>query len=281
MSRPEQSGGRVTATDVKMTARGRLSPTKEVTGGQAGHHGAGERSVRVFLRSRSRLRISPRTGASERSEVAPGAGKGLKKPEHQTEAAERSVRVFMRSRSRPQRPRTGSPNAVRSAGTGQKGSTKCRRGGPVAAQRSSGRPRRQDREPHWGGRAREAMRPEGRSAARPRRTTAPAREGGGKRCGRRCTKPEGSDAAARPRRLQRSPPTEQISETSALHKTNGDAQDLRPGTKTPREDQQGRCRTWGRGKGRRRPCPSAEGKDAGGVTGLEQRNALARRLPTA
>jgi hypothetical protein len=61
----------------------------------------------------------------------------------------------------------------------------------------------------------------------------------------------------------------------------GYAQSMRPGKKTPREDQQGRCRTWGRGKGRRRPCPSAEGKDAGGVTGLEQRNALARRLPTA
>ena len=35
------------------------------------------------MRSRSRLRISPRTGASERSEVAPGAGKGLNKPEGQ------------------------------------------------------------------------------------------------------------------------------------------------------------------------------------------------------
>ena len=33
--------------------------------------------------------------------------------------------------------------------------------------------------------------------------------------------------------------------------------------KTPREDQQGRCRTWGRGKGRRRPCPSAEGRMQG------------------
>ena len=42
---------------------------------QAGHLGAGERSVR---RSRSRLRISPRTGASARSEVAPGAGKEQK-----------------------------------------------------------------------------------------------------------------------------------------------------------------------------------------------------------
>lgn len=53
-----------------------------------------------------------------------------------------------------------------------------------------------------------------RSAARPRRTMAAAREGRGERCGRRCTKPVGSDAAARPRRLQRRTPTEQISETS-------------------------------------------------------------------
>ncbi len=33
MSSPEQSGGRVTATEKKVIARGRLSPTKEVTGG--------------------------------------------------------------------------------------------------------------------------------------------------------------------------------------------------------------------------------------------------------
>ncbi|MDP1989741.1 MAG: hypothetical protein Q8K00_01865 [Syntrophales bacterium] len=46
-----------------------------MTGGRRATTGAGERSVRVFMRSRSRLRRSPRTGASERSEVAPGAGK--------------------------------------------------------------------------------------------------------------------------------------------------------------------------------------------------------------
>jgi len=50
----------------------------------------------------------------------------------------------MRSRSRPQRPGTGSPNAVRSAGTGQRESTSCRRDAPVAAQRSSGASRRQE-----------------------------------------------------------------------------------------------------------------------------------------
>jgi len=111
------------------------------------------------MRSRSRLRKSPRTGASERSEVAPGAGKGFKKPEGQgsqraapvcrrpgapnkSGRAERP-RLYAVAECRPQCPRTGSPNAVRSAGTGKKKSTKCRRGGPVAAQRSSGLPRRQ------------------------------------------------------------------------------------------------------------------------------------------
>lgn len=52
---------------------------------------------------------------------------------------------FLRSRSRPQRPRTGSPNVVRSAGTGKRESTFSRRDGPVAAQRSSGASRRQRR----------------------------------------------------------------------------------------------------------------------------------------
>jgi len=68
-------------------------------------------------------------------------------PEHQAKAAERSVRGFSRSRRQPQRPRTGSLSAAKSAGTGQRRSTKCRRGGPVAAQRSSGLPRRQGGSP--------------------------------------------------------------------------------------------------------------------------------------
>jgi len=41
VSRPERSAGRVTATEKKLIARSRLSPTKEVTGGHAGHLGAG------------------------------------------------------------------------------------------------------------------------------------------------------------------------------------------------------------------------------------------------
>jgi len=62
---------------------------------------------------------------------------------------------------------------------------------------------------------------------------------------------------------------------------NGKAEDMRPGNKTPREDQQGRCRALGQRKGPATPLPERGRKDAGGVTGLEQRNALARRLPTA
>ena len=114
----------------------------------------------------------------------------------------RSVRGFMRLRSRPQRPRTGSLSAAKSAGTGQKKSTKCRRGVPVAAKRSSGATRRQEGSPR-GRTGAGARRPEGRSKARPRRTMAPAREGGGIAGWQRCTKLVRSDASARPRRLQR------------------------------------------------------------------------------
>jgi len=60
----------------EMIAQGRLSPTKEESGSLEGAPMCRRRSVRVVSRSRSRLRQSPRSGASERSEVAPGAGKG-------------------------------------------------------------------------------------------------------------------------------------------------------------------------------------------------------------
>ena len=105
--------------------------------------------------------LRPRSGASLRSEVAPGAGKGKKGRRAEAVTAKRvsadspKLKIMVtrpseasagvqRSRSRPQRPRTGSPNAVRSAGTGKRGSTSCRRDGPVAAQRSSGASRRQE-----------------------------------------------------------------------------------------------------------------------------------------
>jgi len=163
VSRPERSAGRVTATDIE-NDRPRLPVSDEGGDRQpSGPPWRSRRSVRGFA-ARSRLRKnSPRTGASEQSEVAPGAGNGLKitgGPRQSARSAclptARNTKKkrpsgasagFMRSRSRPQRPRTGSPNAVRSAGTGQKRSTKCRRGGPVAAQRSSGRHRRQGGRP--------------------------------------------------------------------------------------------------------------------------------------
>ena len=119
------------------------------------------RSVRWVSRSRSRLRQSPRSGASSRSGVAPGAGYdkeagGPRQSAHSVclPTARSSASCLrgraerppvLRSRSRPQRPRTGSPNVVRSAGTGQRESTACWRDGPVAAQRSSGASRRQRR----------------------------------------------------------------------------------------------------------------------------------------
>jgi len=67
--------------------------------------------------------------------------------QHHVYAAERCVRWFCGRGAGPQRPRTGSPNGVRSAGTGERESTSCWRDGPVAAQRSSGSSRRQ-RESH-------------------------------------------------------------------------------------------------------------------------------------
>ena len=48
--------------------------------------------------------------------------------------------------------------------------------------------------------------------------------------------------------------------------------------KTPREDQQGRCRSLGQRKGPATPLPERGRENAGAVTGLEQRNALARPL---
>ena len=128
VSRPEQSGGRVTATEKEDD---RPRPPVSDEGGdrrQAGHHGAGERSVRGFSRSRSR----------------------------------------------PQRPRTGSPSKARSAGTGQRRSTKCWRGWPVAAQRSSGPPRRQGGSPN-GADGRGYKRPERRRGAQ--RSPAPTDDG--------------------------------------------------------------------------------------------------------
>ena len=79
VSRPEQSGGRVTATEKKMIARGSLSPTKEESGCCRRtlfmiHVFADERSVR---RTRSHPCKSPRTGSrSEATSAGTGQNKG-------------------------------------------------------------------------------------------------------------------------------------------------------------------------------------------------------------
>ena len=92
------------------------------------------------------LRERARVSKNRRAKAVSAQRLSADGPEHQTEAAERSVRVFMRSRSRPQRPR---PAVERSevCRDRSKESTKCRRGGPFAAQRSSGLPRRQGGSP--------------------------------------------------------------------------------------------------------------------------------------
>ena len=59
---------------------------------------------------------------------------------------------------------------------------------------------------------------------------------------------------------------------------NGKSEDVRPENKAPREDQQGRCRSLGQRKGPAPPLPECGRENAGAVTGLEQRNGLARPL---
>lgn len=109
MSRPERRGGRVTAT-AEAGRHACVAPTR------------GKRTPGAACLRRRRSQAA----VGRTNEQAGGANAGL------------------RSRSRPQRPRTGSPNVVRSAGTGKRESTFCRRDGPVAAQRSSGASRRQE-----------------------------------------------------------------------------------------------------------------------------------------
>ena len=138
VSRPKQSGGRVTATEKKMIARGRLSPTKEVTGGCWAH---------LIPDTR------PGPGASEQSEVAPGPGNKRKDRRAAAVTAKRvsavgpelkicvcaDERIVRRTRSRPWKsPRPGSRSEATSAGTGQNRGDFSRRAAPVAAKRSSG-----------------------------------------------------------------------------------------------------------------------------------------------
>ena len=59
LSRPKQSGGRVTTAGRKLNARGCLSPTKEVTGSQAGHPGAEGGASVVLWRGAGRIARGP------------------------------------------------------------------------------------------------------------------------------------------------------------------------------------------------------------------------------
>ena len=229
MSRPERSGGRVTATDIK---NDRPRPPVSDEGGdrrQEGHHGAGGAASVVLRRGAGRAKARepgrPSETRSHRERAKNRKPEGLgsqrvapvcRRPGAPPDCG-RTERPRVYAVAEPAaRPRTGSPSEAKSAGTGQERSTECRRGGPVAAQRSSGLTRRQGGSPTGADGCGASGRRGGakRSAARPRRTMAAAREGRGEGRGRRCTKPAGSDAAVRPRRLQRWPPTEQIFETS-------------------------------------------------------------------
>jgi hypothetical protein len=248
------------------------------------------------MRSRSRLRISPRTGASEPSEVAPGAGKGSKKPKGRGSQREAPVcrRPGAPNRSgRAERPRlfavaepAASPEDRQSERSEvcrnrAKGKYKmpegraCRRVAVVRPAPEAGR------EPLQGGRARMPSgrrggaqpgpdgrwRPRGRAGENGAAGGAPSRQGATPR-----RDPGDCNAGRLPNRSV---------ERWSGNNRQGTAEMLRPGNKTPREDQQGRCRTLGQRKGPATPLPECGRKDAGGVTGLEQRNDLARRLPTA
>jgi hypothetical protein len=90
VSRPKQSGGRVTATEKKLIAR--LPPVSDEGGDrrQAGHLGAGERSVRRVSRSRSRLRNSPLPGRPNEARSLRERAKN-RKPEGQGSQREAAV----------------------------------------------------------------------------------------------------------------------------------------------------------------------------------------------
>ncbi len=95
-------------------------------------------------------------------------------PEHQAKAAERSVRGFYAVAEPAVAPEDRQSEHSDAAGTGQQRSTKCRRDGPGAAQRSSGLARRQQGSP-TGADGRGCKRPEGRRGAQ--RSPAPTDDG--------------------------------------------------------------------------------------------------------
>ena len=62
---------------------------------------------------------------------------------------------------------------------------------------------------------------------------------------------------------------------------SGKAEDMRPGNKNTARGSARAVPDLGQRKGPESPLTEGGRKYAGGVTGLEQSNALARRLPTA
>ena len=112
----------------KTDVRGRLSPTKKESGGCRAHHIPGPDPVRPSEARSLRVRaIKEKNKRKDRSSkfmfarTSGASGRG----------ADRG------------KPGSGSQSEAMSAGTGQRESTFSRRGGPVAAKRSSGASRRQ------------------------------------------------------------------------------------------------------------------------------------------
>jgi len=230
------------------------------------------------MRARSRLRISPRTGASERSEVAPGAGKGLNKPEGQ--GSQRAAPVCRRpgapNRSgRAARPRVYAvtePAATPEDRQSER-SEVCRDRAKEKYQMPEGRACRRaavvrpapeaGREPLRGGRARMPSgrrggaqpgpdgrwRPRGRAGENDEAGGAPSRKGATPR-----RDPGDCNAGRLPLR--------------SVERRGGNRRAGKPRTcgmerKHRARISKGGAGPWGSGKGRRRPCPSAEGRMQG------------------
>ena len=235
MSRPERSGGRVTSTEKKNDRPRR--PVSDEGGDrlQAGHRGAGGAASVVLRReadcAKAREPERPNEVRSHRERAKRRKPEGL--------GSQRAAPVCRRPGAPPnggraERPRVfavAEPAATPEDRQSER-SEVCRDRATEKYKMPEGRAGRRaavvrpgpeaGREPLRGGRARMPSGRRGgaeRSAARPRRTIATAREGRGERRGRRCTKPVGSDAAARPRRLQRRTLTSQIFETSTQNQS--------------------------------------------------------------
>jgi hypothetical protein len=226
VSRPEQSGGRVTATGEegrhecaapagdcnREGGRGNTGAAAVHKAGEERRFGATPATATPLpssWKARDPVRLSETRSLRVRARRKRPEGQGshreacvCRRPETQIHvcADERSVR---RTRSRPLKsPRPGSRSEATSAGPRANGKyllpegRACRRAAVVRRDPEAGR------EPLGGGRARVLIADGAARSAAPR-AIATARAGGGIPGWRRCTKPVRSDAAARPRRLQR------------------------------------------------------------------------------